>query len=66
MGRPTLTLAEALRTDRLDDFVTQVEESGLEPIDEADFDRALGKLVKPRRSEDRTSRSASRGGSSGK
>ena len=65
MGK-RLTLREALASDRLEDFVRQEELRGAEPAKGSDFERALALLITQRRSEDRTSRSASRGGSRGK
>ena len=62
MGK-RLTLSEALASDRLEDFVRQEEARGAEPAKGSDFERAWALLITQRRSEDRTSRSASRGGS---
>ncbi len=53
-----LTLKNALETGQLDAFVLQAEKSELLPIEDADFDAALGKIVKSPQSEDQTSRSA--------
>lgn len=60
-----LSLAEAQRLGRLDEFIAQEEARGIGPIERADFDAALAKVVKEPRSKSRTSRSASRDGSSG-
>jgi hypothetical protein len=62
----TLTLAEAVKSGRVDDFASQQEAAGIGAVDEADFEDAVRRIVKPPQSPDRTSRSASRGGSSGK
>jgi len=59
-----LSLAEAQRLGRLDEFVAQEEARGIGPIDRADFDATLAKLVKAPLSKNRTSRSASHDGSS--
>jgi hypothetical protein len=61
-----LTLAEARKSGRLAEFIAQEEERGVAPVPGSAFDRALKLLIKQPRSEDRTSRSASRGGSRGK
>ena len=58
-----LTLYEANKSGRLEEFIAQEEARGIGPIDRCDFDAALAKVVKAPRSEDRTSRSASRDGS---
>jgi hypothetical protein len=63
---PLLTLAEALKTGRLQDFIAQEEARGVGPIDRADLDRALAKMVKAPQSKDQTSRSPLRDGSTGK
>lgn len=54
-----MTLAEAIKEDRLDEFIAQEEACGVRPVDEADLDEALRHIIKPRRSEDQTSRSPS-------
>jgi len=61
-----LSLRAAIETGRLADFVVQEEARGVESIEVAELDAALETIIKPRRSRDRTSHSASRGGSSGK
>ncbi len=61
-----MTLAEAIKSDRLPDFITQEEARGVGPIDPAEFDAALAAHVTGPQSEDRTSRSASADGSTGK
>jgi hypothetical protein len=64
--RDYLPLAKALETNRISEFVAQEEARGIGPIDRADFDGAVTKVVKERQPEDRTSRSSSDGNSSGK
>jgi hypothetical protein len=64
--RLMLTLSEAIKTKRLAEFIDQEEARGVGAADLAQLDRALAKVIKSRRSEDQTSRSASRGGSTGK
>jgi hypothetical protein len=59
-----LSLSEAVRTNRLAEFIAQEEARGIGPIDRADFEAAFGKVVKAPRSGNRTSRSASHDGSS--
>jgi hypothetical protein len=61
-----LTLLEAVKTGRLQDFIAQEEARGVGSIDRAEFDRLLGKAVKAPQSKDQTSRSPSRDGSTGK
>lgn len=61
-----LTLSEAIKTGRLQDFIAQEEARGVEPVTGSELDRALKTVIKPPQSEDRTSRSASRDGSTGK
>ena len=64
--RDYLPLAKALETNRISEFVAQEEARGIGPIDRAEFDDAVAKVIKAQRSEDRTSHSASDGNSSGK
>lgn len=61
-----LTLRKALETGQIDRFVKQAEADGVGPAEGGDFDQAVRHAVKPKRSADQTSRSASRDGSSGK
>lgn len=61
-----LTLAEAIRTGKLEEFAAQEEVRGVGSIDRAAFDSAVSSVIKERRSEDQTSRPASGDGSTGK
>jgi hypothetical protein len=61
-----LSLAEAQRLGRLDDFIAQEEARGIGPIYPDAFDRLADALIKSPRPEGRTSRSASADGSTGK
>lgn len=61
-----LTLNEALRTHRLDDFIAQAEAAGVRAADEAEFNKLVGRVVKAPLPEGQTSRSRARGGSRGK
>lgn len=61
-----LSLSDALRTGRLEDFIAQEDARGVAPIEGAELDRALALVIKSPQSEDRTSRSLSRGSSTGK
>ena len=62
-----LTLSEAIKSDRLGEFIAQQEaRSIINPIDRSAFDGAVAKVVKAPQSEDQTSRSSSGGDSSGK
>lgn len=60
-----LTLEQARLSGRLVDFVAQEEARGVGAAEKSDLDRALAALIKSPRSEDQTSRSSSRDGSSG-
>lgn len=64
--QPELTLAQALRSDRLEDFIQQEEARGVEPADMQELLAAIETTIKAPQSEDQTSRSASDDGSSGK
>ena len=58
-----ITLAAAIKNDKLQDFIAQEESRGVGPADLAELDEAVAKVIKQSRSEDRTSRSSSRDGS---
>jgi hypothetical protein len=60
-----LTLTDALKTKRLQEFIAQEEARGVGPADRADLDRALAKAIKAPRSKDQTSHSPLRDGSTG-
>lgn len=60
-----LTLADAIKSGRLQEFAAQEEARGMGPIDRAEFDGTVKKVIAPR-SKDRTSRSSSGDGLSGK
>jgi hypothetical protein len=62
--RDYLPLVKALETNRISEFVAQEEARGIGPIERAEFDGAVAKVLKERRSADQTSRSASGGNSS--
>ena len=57
-----LTFREALAEDRLDDFVRQEEDRGVELANGSDLERALALLITRRRLEARSACSTSRGG----
>jgi len=61
-----MTLAEAIRLDRLSDFIAQEEARGVGPADKPALEHALARVIKAGKSEDQTSRSASSDGSTGK
>ena len=61
-----LTLAQAMKDGRLQEFIAQEEAQGRGPIDRPEFDRAASGLIKAPPPKDRTSRSASVGSSTGK
>jgi hypothetical protein len=56
-----LTLSDAVKSGRLQEFIKQEEARGIGPIDRADA--LVTKAVKAPRSEDQTSHSSSRDGS---
>jgi len=62
----TLSLAEAIKSGRLSDFIAQEDARGVGPIDPAEFDAALAAHVTLPQSGDRTSHSACDDGSTGK
>lgn len=61
-----LSLTEALKTGRLQEFIAEREAAGVGPISETDFLSVSAKLIKHEQSEDQTSRSASPDGSTEK
>jgi hypothetical protein len=62
-----LTLTEAIKTDRLREFIKQEEARGVGPAQSRDVDKAIKILATtPTQSGDRTSHPTSRGGSRGK
>lgn len=61
-----MTLAEAMKSGRLDEFIAQEEARGVGPIDRAEFEMLAAALIKAPQLEGQTSRSASGDGSSGK
>ena len=60
-----LTLADALATGRLDEFVDQAEAEGIGPADRSQFEALVGRLTAPP-PEDQTSRSRGGGSKRGK
>ena len=62
-----LTLTHAIKTGRLAEFIEQEEKRGVGPVNKRKIDAAIKRLATtPLKSEGRTSRSSSGGGSSGK
>lgn len=57
-----LTLKDALETGRINEFAEQEQKRGIGPIDAKEFETAIENVIAPP-PKDRTSRSASRGGS---
>lgn len=62
----SLTLAYAMKSGRLQEFIAQEEARGIGPVDLADLDRALAKMIKAPRSKGQTSRSPLHDGSTGR
>lgn len=60
-----LSLAEALASDRLEDFIVQAEAAGVGPADRAQFEATLGAVTAPQ-PEGQTSRSPAHGSKRGK
>jgi hypothetical protein len=61
-----LSLSEAQRLGRIDEFIAQEEARRPAQVSRAEFDRVLAKVIKAPRSEGQTSHSPSRDGSTGK
>jgi hypothetical protein len=61
-----MTLAEAVKTGRLREFIAEQEAAAIGPIGRAEFDHAASRLIKAPQPKDQTSRSASGGNSTGK
>lgn len=60
-----LTLSDALKEDRLDEFVAQEEARGVGPVERRELEDKVAALLRTTQSEDRTPRSASSDGSTG-
>jgi hypothetical protein len=60
-----MSLSEAVKAGKLDEFVLQEEMRGIGPIDCVVKNGAFSRMIKGRRSEDRTSRLPSDDGSIG-
>lgn len=60
-----LSLADALASNRLEDFIVQAEADGIGPADRAQFDALVGRVTAPL-PEGQTSRSPVRGSKRGK
>jgi len=60
-----ISLADALSSNRLDDFIEQAEAEGVGPTDRARFDNLMGQITAPQ-PEDQTSRSPDDGLKRGK
>lgn len=61
-----LTLTDAIKEGRLDDFVLQAEQDGVGPALKEDFARAMTAIVRNAQSDDQTSGSPRRDGLPGK
>jgi hypothetical protein len=61
-----LTLSEAVKTARLQEFIAQEEARGIGPASRAEFEALTEALIKAPQSKDQTSRSPSGNGSTGK
>jgi hypothetical protein len=58
-----LTLGDAIKSGRLQEFIAQAEASGVGPVSETEFDRTSSVLIKTPRSDDQTSGSSQTDGS---
>lgn len=61
-----LTLAEAQKAGRLEEFIAQEEARDVGPISEAEFNDTASAVIKTPQSDDQTSGSPRRDGSRGK
>ncbi len=61
-----LTLSEAIKTGRLQDFIAEREAAGIGETSQAEFDEAVRRVAIPPRLSGQTSRSPSGDGSSEK
>jgi hypothetical protein len=61
-----LSLSEAIRSDRLEEFIAQEEARGVGPADSDEVMQAIETVARPPQSEDQTSRSPSRDDSNGR
>ena len=50
-----LTLSEAMKTGRLEEFIAQEEVRGVKPISEAEFDESASTVIKTPPQSDQTS-----------
>ena len=62
----TLSLMEAIREDRLGDFIAQEERRGVGPIPKANFETLAKRVIRTSQSADQTSGSLRSDGSSEK
>lgn len=60
-----LSLADALASNKLDDFITQAEADGVGPADRTQFEKMVERITAPQ-PEGQTSRPRAGGGSRGK
>ena len=58
-----ITLSQAIKDGRLDDFINQAEARGVSPISEAEFDETASVVIKTPPQGDQTSCSPHRDGS---
>lgn len=61
-----LSLSEALRTNRLEEFIRQEETRGIGPVSEAAFDDTASAVIRTPPQDDQTSGSPRSDGSRGK
>lgn len=57
-----ISLTEALKSNRLQDFIAQQEANGMPPADRLELDKALEALIRSPKLEDQTSHSPSSDG----
>jgi len=58
-----LSLTEAIKRDRLENFISQAETDGVGPISKAEFDDTASTVIKTPLQSDQTSRLPRHGGS---
>lgn len=61
-----LTLSEAIKTRKIQEFIAQQEAAGMPAADAKEFEKSLETVIKGTPQEDQTSHSQPRDGSSGK
>jgi hypothetical protein len=61
-----LTLSQAIKTRKIQEFIAEQEAAGMPAADAKEFEKSLENLIKDKPQANQTSRSRVHGGSSGK